>query len=123
MNTQFFPPPDSARMATRDRVLLYTRGMDIDPEGGLALALESLRRSGHDATPEKAMRELFALIQESGYSPLVPGENNAPLVSSPPMSRVTLLPKDMEPLSFFAAVRKWFYNLVRPRKQHEEGRS
>jgi hypothetical protein len=123
MNTQFFPPSDSAHMAARDRLLLYTRGMDIDPEGGLALALESLRRAGPDAEPEKAMRELFALIQESGHSPLMPGENDQPLVSAPPMSRVTLLPRDMEPLSFSAAVKKWIYSLVSPQKHHREGRS
>ena len=123
MNTQLFQPAENARMAARDRVLLYTRGMDIDPEDGLALALESLRRAGPGATPEKAMLALFSLLQEKEHALPMPGANNEPLVSVPPISRVTLLPKDMEPLSFSTAFMQWLRAITSRPKNNKEGRS
>ncbi len=49
MNTSPGHSLNSKRLFARDRVLLYTRGMDIEPEDGVALALESLRRAGRNA--------------------------------------------------------------------------
>lgn len=107
MNTNRAHTPDSKGIVARDRVLLYTRGMDIEPEEGVGLALESLRRAGRGAGPDKVMEELFGLLRENGGPPVVTGSEAAPLVCAPPMNRKTVLPKDMEPLSLTAAIIKW----------------
>ncbi|CAK7011168.1 MAG: hypothetical protein DELT_02090 [Desulfovibrio sp.] len=49
----------------RDRVLLYTRGMNLSPVRGVALALRSLRRAGEDAPAAIIMSELFATLREN----------------------------------------------------------
>lgn len=107
MNAYRAHTPSSKSLAARDRVLLYTRGMDIEPEDGVGLALESLHRAGHDAGPDKVMKELFGLLRENGGHPAVAENESAPLVCTPPMNRRTVLPKDMEPLSLTAAIIKW----------------
>ncbi|MCC8194837.1 MAG: hypothetical protein LIP28_09360 [Deltaproteobacteria bacterium] len=113
MTTSFPALPDSKRLAARDRVLLYTRGMDIEPEDGIRLALESMRKAGDGAGPEKVMEELFTLLRENGRPPLIPDPDGTTLVSSPPVHRQTVLPKDMDPLSFSAALAKWVSGLAR----------
>ena len=120
MNTARFPFTDSSLFSARDRVLLYTRGMNIDPEGGLTLALESLRRAGSQATPDSAMRELFALVEEQDHSILMPGTDDASLTSAPPINRTVLLPEDMEPLSLSVALIKWLRNRFPPKQGREE---
>ncbi|SBV95672.1 hypothetical protein KL86DPRO_10910 [uncultured delta proteobacterium] len=99
--------PDTKSLVARDRVLLYTRGMDIEPEDGVALALESMRRAGRGAGPDKVMAELFGLLRENGGPPAVAGGESLPLVCAPPLNRRTVLPKDMEPLSLTTAIIKW----------------
>ena len=103
---------DNKRLIARDRLLLYTRGMDIDLEDGVALALESMRRAGKDAGPDTVMEELFGILRERGHSPVIPGANGLPLASAPPMNRKTVLPNNMEPLSLTAAFRKWAWALT-----------
>lgn len=114
MNT--FPQlPDTRSLVARDRVLLYTRGMDIPAEKGVALALESLHRSGQDAGPDAVMSELFAVLREHGYLPAIPGPEDRLLTSAPPLRRMRVLPRDMEPLSLTTALMKWFRSLTSPR--------
>lgn len=104
--------PDSKSLLARDRVLLYTRGMDIAPEDGVALALESLRRAGHGVGPDVVMEELFGLLREHGALPAL--ENGeTPLISAPPINRRILLPKDMDPLSLTAAVARRCRKILR----------
>lgn len=108
-------PPDARRFAARDRVLLYTRGMNIPAETGIALALESLRRVGPDAGPDAVMSELFAVLREHGHSPAIPGPEDCPLASSPPLNRTRVLPRDIEPLSLTTAILKWLRSLTTPK--------
>jgi hypothetical protein len=82
--------------------------MDMDPEDGVGLALESLRRAGRDAEPGKVMEELFALLRENRSPLTVSGAGSAPLPSVPAMNRRTVLPNAMEPLSLTAAIAKLF---------------
>lgn len=114
MNT-FPQPPDTRSLVARDRALLYTRGMDIPAEKGVALALESLQRAGLNAAPDTVMNELFAVLREHGYSPAIPGPEDRPLVSAPPLRRMRVLPHDIEPLSLTTALLKWFRSLMKPR--------
>jgi len=111
MNPYLTPPPDPKSLIARDRVLLYTRGMDIPPESGVALALESMRRAGPDAEAEKVMEELFAALRGKNTFPIIAEQQNSFLVSAPPINRRTVLPRNMEPLSFTAALRRWIRNL------------
>lgn len=108
MNPHLTPPPDPKSLIARDRVLLYTRGMDIPPESGVALALESMRRAGPGAEAEKVMEELFATLRENNAFPIIAGQQSSFLVSAPPLNRRTVLPRNMEPLSFTAALVRWF---------------
>ncbi|MDR1045226.1 MAG: hypothetical protein LBP33_08935 [Candidatus Adiutrix sp.] len=72
---------------TRDRVLLYVRGLDISPELSLELALEATRhaaaRPGGAASAAAAMDSLREILGERG---LDPGRKNAggPYLSSTP---------------------------------------
>ena len=107
---------EAKRLAARDRVLMYTRGMDIDPETGIALALESLRRAGKNADPNKVMRELFNLLQEKGQSQFMTGTEGRLLVCAPAMSRRSMIAKDMEQLSLIEAIRSRFLGMIGLRK-------
>lgn len=90
---------DNAARA-RDRVLLYTRGMAVDPVLGLELALESLRRAERagpkDDGIHTAMNELHALLREKGIDLEVPDERGAPLRSAPPMTRRPMVAEEMD---------------------------
>lgn len=103
--------------AGRDRVLLYTRGMDLDPVHGVELALASLRRAGEGASPAKVMHELFSIMDSNGPT-LLPRDNQGRgLASTPPMNRRAMLPEDMDPLSITAylknRVARWYASLTR----------
>lgn len=111
MKTLFSQPPSPQSLAGRDRVLLYTRGMDIDPEDGVSLALQSLRRAGHNAAPARVMGEMFALLRENAHSPRIQDADGNPLVSAPPLNRSRVVPKGVEPLSFSMAVARWFRSM------------
>ena len=102
---------ETRKLAARDRVLMYTRGMDINPEAGVALALESLRRAGTDAGPDKVMEELFSLLQEKGPQIITDAEG-LPLVCAPAMNRRAMVAKDMETLSLTKALRSRLLDLA-----------
>lgn len=107
------PPPASenggssgvSAAAGRDRVLLYTRGMDLDPVHGVELALSSLRRAGEGASPGKIMGELFSILESKGPTLLPCDSQGRRLVSVPPMNRRAMLPEDMDPLSLTAYLK------------------
>ena len=92
--------PDAAGLAlqARDRVLLYTRGMELDPVRGVEIALESLRRAVSDREPEhplgvaEAMRALRAVLAEHGLKPEVEAPGGGRLVSGPPLQRSPMVP-------------------------------
>ncbi len=91
------------------RVLLYVQGLDIDAVSGVALALESLRRTG-EALPAlikaetqkgtdeialaEAMRILRGLLDEKGIK-LGVTRNGQALQSAPPLNRTTMLAEEM----------------------------
>lgn len=98
-------------LIARDRVLLYTRGMNIPPDMGVELALQSMRGAGPDAEASAVMEELFAILRETGMAAVMPEQRDEPIASAPPIHRTTVLPRDMEPLSFTAAALLWLRNL------------
>lgn len=85
-------------LQARDRVLLYTRGMGLDPLPGVEFALESLRRAVGGKEPEypldaaEAMRALRAVLAEHGLKPEVKAPDGGRLVSSPPLERRSMIP-------------------------------
>jgi len=103
---------EAKRLAARDRVLMYTRGMDIDPETGIALALESLHRAGKNADPSKVMQELFDLLQEKEQSQFMAGAKGHLLACTPTMNRRSMVAKDMEQFSLMKTIRSWFLGLI-----------
>ena len=105
-------------LAGRDRVLLYTRGMDIDPEEGVSLALQSLRRAGKGAAPDTVMEELFGLLRENNRAVPLESMDGNPIASMPPLNRRRVVPKGVEPLSFSMAVARWFRALFTTAKNN-----
>lgn len=102
---------------TRDRVLLYARGLDLDPVLAVELALESLREAGlaeggaqaaasdapASSTPEaqapclpRAMSAMRRLLRERGDNALITNASGRPLVSMPPLNRLPMLPEEMD---------------------------
>lgn len=93
------PPADKAlALQARDRVLLYTRGMGLEPLAGVELALESLHRAVSDREPgypldvAEAMRALRAVLAEHGLMPEVEAPGGGRLVCSPPLQRSPMAP-------------------------------
>lgn len=105
---------DTDTLQARDRVLLYTRGMDVGAVASLKLALGALRRAENiDPTPrtaesaqaavqsveptngtpalpvppERVMRELFSLLHESGMTTHLQDPSGERLQSMPPLNR------------------------------------
>ncbi len=105
MDSRLPKPPDAIRFAARDRILLYIRGMDIDPESGVALALEGMRKAGPDAAPDKTMEALFGLMEQAG-PPMIHDADGRSLVCTPPLHRSVVVAREMEPLSFGALLGK-----------------
>lgn len=93
---------ETARAA--DRVLLYARGLDLEPVSAVELALESMRRAGlaHcDENPEgpalhEVMAEFRRLLDGRQGILCVTDAGGTPLASMPPLSRRTMLPEEMD---------------------------
>lgn len=112
----------------RDRVLLYTRGMDMDPVFTVDLALQSLRRAekeigrqpplpdegdtGIDAT----MRGLQELIRDNGIAQQVLGNDGLPLRSAPLMNRRAMVAEEMD----FSPVKRLFRRFFGRKTQDED---
>lgn len=116
------PSPAVSRQVTPSicsRVLLYTRGMDLDPLCGLELALEALRRAeaGACARAEErpglvcALEELYARMRENAVSLRVLDGQGRELRSAPPMNRQSMIAEEMDITPVRSAVkrllRKW----------------
>ena len=98
----------NAAFAGRDRALLYTRGMDIDPVKSVSIVMESLSRSGNDAPPSAVMGELFHILQAGCTDTIIHDKIGEPLTSAPPINRTHVLAKDVEPLSLTGALAVFF---------------
>lgn len=106
-------------LKARDRVLLYTRGISVDPLLGAELALDALKRNSrkqrqeevvtinegpaaqtHIALPTDevcaAVEELFALLQERDMHLPLLDKNGQPLRSTPPMNRRPMIAEEMD---------------------------
>lgn len=106
------PDGDAAGLRARDRVLLYTRGMDVEPLAGLEYALDSLRRAGPQAGPTEAMTELRGLLREHDLSLRLTGPDGQLLRSVPAMNRRRMIAEEMDRLPLLTAVRRWLRRLA-----------
>lgn len=94
--------PCSARdmLKARDRMILYTQCLEIEPLLGLELTLSSLRRTSHTyGAPgiPQAMRELRGLLREQNIGPLLPDDANRVLHSAPPLTnRCRMLVEELD---------------------------
>lgn len=88
----------------RDRVLLYARGLDLEPVLAVQLALESMRGTGLErgsyesegpALP-RVMNELRRLLDGQQRSLCVTDPRGAPLASMPPLNRRPMLAEEMD---------------------------
>ena len=82
----------------RDRVLLYVRGLDIDPEVSLEVALETVRRSG-GGDIRRAMESLREILAERELLP--PAFDKFPadedrLKCVPEMNRCSMIAEEMD---------------------------
>ena len=94
-------PAHSVSPAVCGRLLLYVRGMEIDPVLGLELALQSLRRVAEGPPAEEgpapaAMRELHRLLRERKIDFRVAGRDGRDLCSAPPMRRRAMIAEEMD---------------------------
>lgn len=93
--------------AGRDRVLMYTRGMDVSPEKSVELALQSMRQAGENAPADAVMERLFHLLRKEYPASRLLDRDGEPLVSAPPMNRNTMIAEDMSRLSLIAPLLRW----------------
>ncbi|MDL2316701.1 hypothetical protein LJC59_06435 [Desulfovibrio sp. OttesenSCG-928-A18] len=124
----------------RDRALLYTRGLDIDPMSSVELALESLKRAGErwenrqndtlaslpggaapaaEAGPSPAalvMEELHALLRERQIALRFTTSDGQLLRSTPPMNRKRMIAEDMDYSPLRRAVKSMHRVFGRERK-------
>lgn len=101
---------------TRDRVLLYAAGLDLDPVLGVELALASMRKTGLDCgVPDgraespglpEVMAEFRRLLDGHERSLCVADALGAPLVSMPPLNRRPMLPEEMDRSPVRRALKK-----------------
>lgn len=107
-----FSLPDERGQRTRDRVLLYVRGMDVAPLRSLAFAAESLGRSGSSPSQAEAMHNLWEVLREEGrlegreYG-LHDGESGK-LNSAPPMNRHTMIAEKLDRKPWLTAIGRLF---------------
>ena len=71
--------------------------MDLPPLESVDLARESLSRSGPDADPAGAMRELRDLLAERGLTHSAPNSRGERLLSAPPMNRRPMIAEELTP--------------------------
>lgn len=102
------PQHAKTAFAGRDRALLYTRGMDVDPLESVDLVRQSLAEAGPEASPGEVMEKLFALLRKTRREPVVLNDDDRPVVCSPPMNRSVVLAKDMEQLSLCGMIADIF---------------
>ena len=112
-------PPQGAQpsaniFAGRDRVLLYTRGMEIDPVQGVSLALKALRLAGPGAGPGRVMEEMFHILHNNDVMPDVRDAQGRLIASAPPMNRSIVVADDMEQLSLSGAIAHFFRSRFAP---------
>lgn len=110
--------PDERGQRTRDRVLLYVRGMDIPPLRSLAIAAESLGRSGPAASQAEAMRSLREVLREEGKPEgrqygLEDGEQGK-LASAPPINRRSMIAEKLDRKPWITALARLFFNRPAP---------
>ncbi|MDL2209566.1 hypothetical protein LJC26_02035 [Desulfovibrio sp. OttesenSCG-928-O18] len=108
-DTPCHPPVSSSAnaYAGRDRVLLYTRGMNAAPVKGIELALQSMRQAGENAPPGEVMEQLFHILREEHPATRLTDGNGDPLVSAPPMNRTAMIAEDMDQLSLSGSFLRW----------------
>jgi len=101
------PQRNDAALLARDRVLLYVRGMDVEPLAGLEYAVNSLRRADPQSGPAAAMRELHDLLRENGLSLRLEDAGGQMLRSMPPIRRRSMAAEEMDRLPLLTAARRW----------------
>lgn len=116
VSCRYSPQEREKAAKIRDRVLLYARGLDIDPVLALNLALQSMREGGCDQsagveryTPHLAgaMSSFRRLLHAQGHSGQVVDPAGRPLRSMPPINRSSMLPEDMNCFS----IKRFFKKL------------
>ncbi len=112
--------PAQQGVSARDRVLLYTRGMDVAPLLSLELALESLRRAD-PADPDIVMRELHSLLREHKIGQHLAGCDGAHLRSTPPMIRRPMIAEEMDRIPLLTALKRIFRKLGTAPDQQDKG--
>lgn len=113
----FSPSPLAPDFAGRDRVLLYTRGMNLAPSRGVALALRSMRRAGEFAPAAKVMEALFRTLQENNVPFITTLDGVTPIVSTPPMNRRIVIAEDMEQHSLTKVLKNRLLPLVGKKRE------
>lgn len=104
--------PDERGPRSRDRVLLYTRGMPLGATESVELALESLKRSGEQASTAEAMTALHSLIRERGLAHGLQDDKGERLLSAPPMNRRPMIAEHLDRKPWLTALKRGLRRLV-----------
>ncbi len=98
-------------LRVRDRILLYARGLDLDPKESVDLALESLKRcpSPHPSYAE-AFASLHAILKERGKELLQDGEIPQ-MQPVPDIRRSSMLPEELDRTPWLNIFKKSLHNL------------
>ena len=105
--------PDERGQRTRDRVLLYVRGMDIPPLRSLAFAAESLSRTGPAVSQAEAMHSLREVLREEGrmegrqYG--LEDDEDGKLDSAPPINRRSMIAEKLDRKPWLTALARLFF--------------
>ena len=87
-------------LVIRDRLLLYVRGLDIDAELSLELALEAARRaravSDEKGMGSEAMDALWEILRERGLSPEQKNNGGPYLCSTPGLNRCSMIAEELD---------------------------
>ncbi|MBP3730682.1 MAG: glucans biosynthesis glucosyltransferase MdoH, partial [Mailhella sp.] len=98
-------------LRVRDRILLYARGLDLDPKASVELALESLKRckSTHPTYAE-AFSCLHAILEEKGEELLQDGRIPQ-MQPVPDITRSSMLAEELDRTPWLSIFKKTLNNL------------
>lgn len=98
--------PDERSARACDRVLLYTRGMELEPLDSVDMAREALLRAGEHPSIPDTIQSLRTLIREKGLAHGLLDDKGERLASAPPMNRQPMIAEPLDRSPWLTAVKR-----------------
>lgn len=99
---EFVRPDDMEeclRLNACARMLLYARGLNLDSQSGLELAIESLHRAGGCGDVGEIMAVMHDILRERGPQFIVTDRDGGSLTVVPPIDRKSMVARETKCLS------------------------